>query len=647
VAAQAFFGAGSSFEPFIIVYAPRIWLACASLVGDLCIYRIARIFGLGGWSTVVAASLTWSGTLLVSRPFSNTLEHFWMIALMAVVAEATQLSSVLSESKPNQAASLWRLALLQTAAGAILVCGVFTRFTFVLFAIAPGLLMVVLAVLRGLHRSPLASSTPILPGEPLGREAVAASDRKDKGVDGELHRRRGLASSPASRRAAGSSLLGGAVSWARVWESVGLAALQALVGAGFSVVLLVAVDTAVYKSDAPVFAPWENFVYNLDPRNLALHGTHPRWLHAVVNAPLMLGVLYPAAVGIVADQLWLAATSSTTGWAAVLRRHSKGCGVQPSILQSVEGRRCIGQLMAAGSLVASLAGLSSAPHQEPRFLLPCLLPASLLAGEWVVTCAFSCCARGPSGPALKPQGLLVRRACGALVWLLWGALLLWFGCLHQAGLLRAVPGLRSSLAPKTAFATTGFHVDIVRRSGTTTEWDLASKDSASVHSVPITAIATVGTFRFPLSALALPASNTSDRLAPLALAACTAAVADAAQPATARRVPRDRLIPWASVPPAQIGGADDAGALVPRLKSFHSSSCGLQSSGGARAAMLVLSAGTLTPDVRDAIDSLGVAMTQLSGPSWWPHLSMEALPARLADVAAQASLDTTVLLCAS
>ena len=36
--------------------------------------------------------------------------------------------------------------------------------------------------------------------------------------------------------------------------------------------------------------PLNSIRYNLDPGNLAEHGVHPRWLHAIVNLPIMFGV---------------------------------------------------------------------------------------------------------------------------------------------------------------------------------------------------------------------------------------------------------------------------------------------------------------------------------------------------------------------
>jgi phosphatidylinositol glycan class Z len=57
-------------------------------------------------------------------------------------------------------------------------------------------------------------------------------------------------------------------------------------------------DTAFYTTGPltwakllsnPVITPWNNFAYNADPANLAKHGLHPWYQHALGNLPLLLG----------------------------------------------------------------------------------------------------------------------------------------------------------------------------------------------------------------------------------------------------------------------------------------------------------------------------------------------------------------------
>jgi phosphatidylinositol glycan class Z len=62
--------------------------------------------------------------------------------------------------------------------------------------------------------------------------------------------------------------------------------------ASFAVVALAHIwsDTAYYGTSTLVLAPVNAALYNLKTENLAQHGVHPRWLHAVVNAPMVLGL---------------------------------------------------------------------------------------------------------------------------------------------------------------------------------------------------------------------------------------------------------------------------------------------------------------------------------------------------------------------
>ena len=54
---------------------------------------------------------------------------------------------------------------------------------------------------------------------------------------------------------------------------------------------LVALDSFYFRGSILdlTFTPYNFLVYNLSPENLAEHGIHPRWLHLVVNLPMILG----------------------------------------------------------------------------------------------------------------------------------------------------------------------------------------------------------------------------------------------------------------------------------------------------------------------------------------------------------------------
>jgi len=110
----------------------------------------------------------------------------------------------------------------------------------------------------------------------------------------------------------------------------------ALSGMLFLVIAITA-DTEYYSSIRPrfrdlyanaVFTPWNNLIYNMDPSNLAEHGLHAFWQHAIANLPQLIGPAYPL--------LFISSRKSTIFWSAIV----------------------------------GIAVLSCFSHQEPRFLLP-------------------------------------------------------------------------------------------------------------------------------------------------------------------------------------------------------------------------------------------------------------------------------------
>jgi phosphatidylinositol glycan class Z len=99
----------------------------------------------------------------------------------------------------------------------------------------------------------------------------------------------------------------------------------------------IAMDTEFYTSEPlhirqlyneAIITPWNNLVYNLDETNLAQHGLHPFWQHAVANLPQLIGPALPLVL--------LSSRKFTLFWSGVI----------------------------------GIAVLSCFRHQEPRFLLP-------------------------------------------------------------------------------------------------------------------------------------------------------------------------------------------------------------------------------------------------------------------------------------
>ncbi|KAJ2719678.1 alpha 1,2 mannosyltransferase [Coemansia sp. Benny D115] len=113
---------------------------------------------------------------------------------------------------------------------------------------------------------------------------------------------------------------------------------------------LVGIDSWYY--DTPlVCTVLNNIVYNSSEDNLALHGTHPRYLHLVSSMPTLFGPLYLAAIW----AAWRSLQSSWRAWSGL-------------------------SLSAAASVVSGLALLSLAPHQEPRFMVPAI--GGMVVSTW-------------------------------------------------------------------------------------------------------------------------------------------------------------------------------------------------------------------------------------------------------------------------
>ncbi|KAM5461468.1 alpha 1,2 mannosyltransferase [Microsporum canis] len=113
--------------------------------------------------------------------------------------------------------------------------------------------------------------------------------------------------------------------------------------------VIVSIDTTFYTSpdtfsdfiNNPVITPLNNLLYNSDSSNLANHGLHPRYQHFLVNLPLLLGPAYILSI-------WSVFTKGPTSPTFHMRN------------------------MRAYSALFGAVIISLFPHQEARFLMPCV-----------------------------------------------------------------------------------------------------------------------------------------------------------------------------------------------------------------------------------------------------------------------------------
>ncbi|KAJ5693402.1 GPI mannosyltransferase 4 [Penicillium macrosclerotiorum] len=124
--------------------------------------------------------------------------------------------------------------------------------------------------------------------------------------------------------------------------------LVAFVGFGaFFASIAIYMDTAFYRPSAsfldivrsPVITPVNNLLYNTDKTNLAVHGLHPHHQHLVANLFQLLGPAYIVMIF--------------------------------SLFRWPVGLSWMRNARAASALSATVL-LSIFPHQEPRFLIPCV-----------------------------------------------------------------------------------------------------------------------------------------------------------------------------------------------------------------------------------------------------------------------------------
>ncbi|XP_067949323.1 GPI mannosyltransferase 4-like isoform X2 [Watersipora subatra] len=118
-------------------------------------------------------------------------------------------------------------------------------------------------------------------------------------------------------------------------------------------------DTSYYRSkrfsvdynllDQFIITPLNFLLYNKNSSNLAQHGLHPRYLHVLVNAPLLFGPL----IAFLIIFIYMAFCIHNNGHRKIL-------------------------VMLFLGLVTPLSLLSVFPHQEARFIIPMLVPSVLI-----------------------------------------------------------------------------------------------------------------------------------------------------------------------------------------------------------------------------------------------------------------------------
>ena len=292
-----------------ILVIPRVFMAILSMIlidGPIwyiaksrraCNSKVRSLEGIPIEAIVIASS--WVTLGFLNRPFSNSLETMCLAVLCMLVAIDIQSSG--------------KKSIVPVAMGFVGSIGLFTRFTFAIFALPTVIAMLYGRLTTKLNASLLEKTKIIL-----------------------------------------TTLL--------------------LIAIPFVAISCIFIqhDTAFYSSQsgsddnsisfisairvgniAKYITPWNAFRYNSRVENLSDHGLHPRVTHAFVNLPMLYG---PLAIAFYVS--------------IMMRGGGKNRDTKMNVIDG----------MLNGILVLGLGVLSSAPHQEPRFLLPLSIPLVLMHG---------------------------------------------------------------------------------------------------------------------------------------------------------------------------------------------------------------------------------------------------------------------------
>ncbi|KAJ1962800.1 alpha 1,2 mannosyltransferase [Dispira parvispora] len=371
---------GYEFTPstYFIFLVQRMWCALVSFVIDWTVYRAlcrSRRDPKPGLLLVATSHVTLT---FLTHAFTNGLETVWLCLLVLYLND---FLSVEAFSKAGHVAPRRRLTRPQGPSflglfgfGLVVGLGLFTRITFLAFAFP-----LIITFIKRLYCD-VTNANPKLSW--YRRWTRVLNMAKGSLV--------GFGTACIICLLADGYYFGtlSSASWPTIWSILKNLPFQWR-------------DTQLWRdlSRYIVIAPLNNLLYNLDQDNLADHGLHPRYLHVVVNYPLLFGPL----VIFLLRSVWRLVTNPCMAW-----------------------QRLTSISMYTGSLIFATGLLSAIPHQEPRFLLP-LLPSLVI----VVA---------PSLPRLA-----------SYFWRWWWGfnlvMVLVFGVLHQAGIIPALAFIQSTALP--------------------------------------------------------------------------------------------------------------------------------------------------------------------------------------------------------
>ncbi|XP_065496533.1 GPI mannosyltransferase 4 [Caloenas nicobarica] len=333
----------SCINSYTLLVSPRLLFTIFSFILDYSVYRLAPFWDADPWKALVLLAGSYVTLVFYTRTFANALEGL-LFALLMVLVSSTRSDG--SSAEPTSSPLI----------GIITAAGFFNRPTFLAFALMP------LLYWAGL---------------------VVGSQKSIKTVINHFLKLVLCACFTAIVFVTADTFY---------FTSMGLDGLYSIKKSSLF-------DVVAQLNEKLIVTPLNFLSYNLNPHNLALHGSHPRVTHFTVNGIMLFGILHVLAICAGFKMLkkcihQLIRVKSCYRGSSGLLVHSEG---NPTLLLFY---------------FVPLAFLSLFSHQEPRFLIPLIMPLVLFSTSQNSTMKWK-------------HIIIIFNVLGALL----------FGCLHQGGLI--------------------------------------------------------------------------------------------------------------------------------------------------------------------------------------------------------------------
>ncbi|KAH1175513.1 hypothetical protein KIL84_008387 [Mauremys mutica] len=338
----------NGINSYTLLVSPRLLLTTFSFILDYSVYRLAPFWGADRWNALVLLAGSYVTLVFYTRTFTNTLEGL-LFALLMVLVSPKAVGYGTDISQAKPTSS--------SLIGIITVAGFFNRPTFLAFALMPLLYWAVLN---------------------------ATSQHSIKTIAKHLLKLVSSTAFTAIIFTAADTLY-----FTSIGSEISL----------YSIKKNGLLSTIAQINQNVTVTPFNFLRYNLNLHNLAQHGIHPRFTHFAVNGIMLFGILHILAISVGLKMLKL--NIHLLSW---IRLHNHR---PPTMLVLAKGKPTLLLFY-----FVPLAFLSLFNHQEPRFLIPLILPLVLL---------------------ITPQNRTLKWKPIIIIFNVLGALL--FGCLHQGGLI--------------------------------------------------------------------------------------------------------------------------------------------------------------------------------------------------------------------